>query len=102
MLRKTSMYGKIKTIISLNALCIISNDLIIAFFLFNKESRNPKIPFTTLCLPVFIFIKVRSLDIQQSWQNVDKNFSDPRGHFVSFRSSEMNVEHQHSHTNAEK
>ena len=43
-------------------------------------------------IPVFVFVKVRSLDVEKAGEDVDEYLPDPGCHLVGLRTSEMNVE----------
>ena len=51
--------------------------------------------------PVFILVKVRSLDVEKPGQDVDENLPDPGCHLVGLGASEVNVEHENCYTDAE-
>ena len=43
--------------------------------------------------PVFVLVKVRSLDVEKAGKDVDEDLADPGCHLVRLRTSEMNVQH---------
>ena len=51
--------------------------------------------------PVFVLVKVRSLDVEKPGQDVDKDLPDPGSHLVGLGTSEMNVEDENCDTDAE-
>ena len=51
-------------------------------------------------LPVPVLFVLRPLHVKQSWQDMNEDPSDPRGHGVRLRSSKVDIENNHSHTNA--
>ena len=50
---------------------------------------------------MFVLVKVRSLDVEKAGKDVDEDLTDPGSHFVRLWTSEMNVEHENCHTDAE-
>ena len=50
---------------------------------------------------MFVLVKVRSLDVEKTGENVDEDLTDPGSHLVGLRTSEMNVEHKNCYADAE-
>ena len=51
--------------------------------------------------PVFVLVKVRSLDVEKAGEDVDEDLTDPGCHLVGLWTSEMNIEDENCHTDAE-
>ena len=51
--------------------------------------------------PVFVLVKVRSLDVEKAGKDVDEDLADPGCHLVGLWTPEMNVQHKNCHTDAE-
>ena len=43
--------------------------------------------------PVFVLVKVRSLDVEKAGKDVDEDLADPGCHLVGLWTSEMDVQH---------
>ena len=43
--------------------------------------------------PVFVLVKVRSLDVEKAGKDVDEDLADPGCHLVGLWTPEMNVQH---------
>ena len=50
---------------------------------------------------MFVLVKVRSLNVEKTGENVDEDLTDPGSHLVGLRTSEMNVEHKNCYADAE-
>ena len=63
--------------------------------------KDEKIFIIVAPAPVFIFIKVWSLDVEQPGQNMNEHLPHPGRHLVCFWGAEVNIQNQHSHTYTE-